>query len=193
MNGGPGRMGIPGSGFRNGMDPSVEYLVYDEPSTRQLSAWVNVGQSLTDNIGLRLRFLQRWNLNDRGRAFVGGAVDFIGEEELFDDPYSYESSELSITLTYLLPWSMTLRTGGYYFFKDYNYPATLDYADPFATLRNDERTGGWFRIGKRIGGAWLLFNGLDVSIGYSYLRNQSNTGYYDYSSNSLTLGIGTDF
>ncbi|MDT8323218.1 MAG: hypothetical protein RRA94_03820 [Bacteroidota bacterium] len=191
--GGSGRMGLNTGGRRGGMESTVEYLVFEEPSTSQLRAWVNIGQSLGETTGLSVRFLQRWNLTDRGRAFVGGAVDFIGEEELFDDPYSYESSELSFTLTQVLNWGMRLRGGGFYIAKSYDYPSTLDYSDPNVESRQDDRIGGWLRIEKRFGGDWLLFNGLRLSLGYVHMRNRSNTSYYDYNSNALSLGMSTDF
>lgn len=202
MNGGgPGgmngdasaRMGMNGSGRMGGMEPTVEYLVYEEASTAQLRAWVNVGQSLAEGTGLSLRYLQRWNLTDRGRAFVGGAVDFIGEEELFDDPYSYESSELTLTLTQLLPWSMKLRAGGFYLDKTYDYAAQLDDGAAASAARSDARSGGWLRLEKRIAGDWLLFSGLELSVSYVHTRNTSNTAYYDYSSNAVGIGFGTDF
>ena len=194
MNGeGSGRRGINSGGDQRGMDQGVEYLVYDESSTSQLRTWINIGQSLTQGTGLSLRFLQRWNLTERGRAFVGGAVDFIGEEELFDDPYGYESSEISVTLTQLLPWSMKLQTGGYYLFKEYDYPWNFDYTDAGAGLRTDERMGGWVTLQKPIAGDWLLFSGLNLSLSYVYLRNQSNTRYYDYYSNTLSMGLSTSF
>jgi len=53
--------------------------------------------------------------------------------------------------------------------------------------------GGWLTVSKSIGGEWLLFDGLELTLGYVYLRNQSNTSVYDYHSNSLSLGISTDF
>ncbi|MFZ1731779.1 MAG: hypothetical protein WBQ23_15885 [Bacteroidota bacterium] len=190
---GSGRMDLGGNGQGGGMESSVEYLVYEIPSTSQLSAWVNVGQGITDGTGISLRYLQRWNLTDRGRAFVGGAVDFIGEEELFDDPYSYESNEATLTLTQVLPWTMKLKVGGYFIHKTYSYPSTLDYTDPAVPTRADDRMGGWLTVSKSIAGDWLFFNGLNLSLGYVYLRNQSNTSYYDYSSNSLSFGISTDF
>jgi hypothetical protein len=188
---GTGRMGMGGQG--SGMERSVQYLMYEEPSTSQLSAWMNVGQGITETTGLSLRLLQRWNLTDRGRAFIGGAIDFIGEEELFDDPYSYESSEATLTLTQLLGWGMKMKMGGYYLLKTYGYPASLDYSDPAAASRQDDRMGGWLTLEKSLTGSWLLFSGLDLTVSYIYLRNQSNTAYYDYSSNSISLGISTDF
>ncbi|MDX9757653.1 MAG: surface lipoprotein assembly modifier [Bacteroidota bacterium] len=187
---GSGRMGM---GDHSGMEGSVQYLMYEEPSTSQLSAWINIGQGLTESTGLSLRLLQRWNLTDRGRAFVGGAVDFIGEEELFDDPYSYESSEASLILTQILGWGMKARIGGVYAMKTYAYPASLDYTDLSAPTREDERFGGYLTLEKTLSGSWLLFNGLTISLNYVYLRNQSNTTYYDYRSNALGLGVSTDF
>lgn len=191
--GGSGRMSIGDGGPGRGMEGSVEYLVYEEPSTSQLSTWINIGQGITESTGLSVRFLQRWNLTDRGRAFIGGAVDFIGEEELFDDPYSYESSEGTLTITQVLPWSMKLKTGAYYLHKTYGYPASLDDSDPTAPSRTDDRMGGWLTLSKSLTGNWLLFDGLELTLGYVYLRNQSNTTYYDFSSNAVTIGLSTDF
>ncbi len=190
---GTGRMGLNNNGQRGGMESSVEYLMFEEPSTSQLRAWINIGQSLGETTGLSVRYLQRWNLTDRGRAFVGGAVDFIGEEELFDDPYSYESSELSLTLTQMLNGGVRLKGGAFYLAKRYDYPATLDYADPETPSRQDDRLGGWLRIEKRFGGNWFLFSSLRLSLGYVYMQNASNTSYYDYRSNAINVGMSTDF
>lgn len=187
---GSGRMGM---GERSGMGGTVQYLMYEEPSTSQLSAWINIGQGLSETTGLSLRLLQRWNLTDRGRAFVGGAIDFIGEEELFDDPYSYESSEGSLILTQVLGWGLKAKVGGMYAKKGYAYPASLDYSDLSAPTRADERFGGWLTLEKTLSGSWLLFDGFTIALNYAYLRNQSNTSYYDYRSNALGLGISTDF
>lgn len=192
-NDGSGRMSIGDRGPGRGMEGSVEYLIYEEPSTSQLSTWINIGQGITESTGLSARFLQRWNLTDRGRAFIGGAVDFIGEEELFDDPYSYESSEGTLTLTQVLPWSMKLKAGAYYLHKTYGYPASLDNSDPAAPSRTDDRMGGWLSLSKSLAGNWLLFDGLELTFGYVFLRNQSNTTYYDFSSNAVSIGLSTDF
>jgi hypothetical protein len=189
----PGRKGLNENGNNGGMESTVEYLIYEEPSTTQLSAWINIGQSLSETTGLSVRYLKRWNLTDRGRAFVGGAVDFIGEEDLFDDPYSYESDELSLTVTQMLDHGIKIRGGAFYLLKTYGYPYTLDYSVPDTDLRQDERSGGWVRVEKRFAGDWLLFSGLRLSLGYVYLTNDSNTAYYNYSSNAVSLGLSTDF
>ncbi len=191
---GSGRMNLGGNGNgQAGMESSVDYLIYEEPSTSQLSAWINVGQSLGEQTGLSVRLRQRWNLTARGRAFVGGAIDFIGEEELFDDPYSYESTELSLMLTQMLPWSMTLKAGALYFLKNYEYPAIFDSPDTDTPMREDTRSGGWISLSRAFGGDWLLFSGLRISFNYTYLSNESNTEYYNYNSHAVGLGLSTEF
>ena len=187
------RPGLSEAGLSSGADPNTMYLLFEEPSTSQIRAWVNVGQSLADGTGLSVRYLQRWNLTDRGRAFVGGAVDFIGEEELFDDPYSYESQELLLRLTQLLPWSAEVQIAGFYYRKNYGYPGTLDYDTGADDPRTDDRYGGWLSISKALPGNLLMFSGLRLNLQYTYTRNMSNTMYYDYRSNYVGLGISTDF
>ena len=77
--------------------------------------------------------------------------------------------------------------------KEYAYAASLEAATTSGELRLDDRMGGWIEVTKTLSGEWLVFNGLEVSLQYVYLRNQSNTAWYDYSSNSLGFGISTDF
>jgi hypothetical protein len=175
------------------MNPDLTYLVYEEASTRQLRLWTNIGQSLGESTGLRLRYQQRINLNSRGRAFVGGAVERIGEEELFDDPYSYESSEATLTITKLLPWNMRAQASVFSFVKSYSYAAFIDEEGNGGGARADHRYGGWIQLQKPIVGEWLIFRGLDLSLHYMYLRNESNSPWYDYFSNTVGLGLSTDF
>ncbi len=189
--GGTGSGGV-GMG-EHGLNPEVSYLMYDEPSTSQLRLWVNIGQALGEQTGLSLRFQQRINLTERGRAFVGGTVDLIGEEELFDDPYSYEGSEASLTITQLLPWSMRAQSSAFYMGKQYAYAASLDEGGAAGPMRLDTRFGAWIEISKEIGGGWLMFQGMKLSLQYTYLRNQSNSTWYDYSGNNIGFGISTDF
>jgi hypothetical protein len=189
---GGGGSGGTGMG-QHGLNPGVEYLMYDESSTSQIRASVNIGQSLGEQTGLSLRIQQRINLTKRGRAFVGGTVDLIGEEELFDDPYSYEGSELSLTLTHIFPWSMRLQAGTFIMDKRYAYAAWIDDAGAIGPTRKDQRQGGWIELRKSLGYEWLLFQGLDLTLQYTMIRNQSNSSWYDYSSSSISFGISTDF
>jgi hypothetical protein len=189
-NGNGGRMNEMGT-MGSGISEHAQFVTYDDATTSQLRTKLTLGQSITETTGLSISYLRRWNLDDRSRAVVGGTVDFIGEEELFDDPYSYASDELSLRLTKVLPASMKLQFAGFMSFKRYSYPA--DFTGLSDITRNDKRYGGYATISKTIGGSWLLFSGLELSLGYTYTRNESNTLWYDYSSNDIVFGIGTDF
>ena len=165
----------------------------NEPSTSQIRAWINVGQSIADGTGVSVKYLQRWNPGNRGAAMTGGSVDFIGEEELFDDPYSYESSEITIRLTQLLPWSMQAQIAGYYYNKNYPYPYTLDYSTAGTENRKDIRRGAWLTLNKAFPGDWFMFKGVRLTMTYVYTLNSSNNIFDDYNSNYLSLRFSTDF
>ncbi|MAT39451.1 MAG: hypothetical protein CL946_07585 [Ectothiorhodospiraceae bacterium] len=138
--------------------------------------------------------MKRINLDDRSRAVVGGTVDFIGEEELFDDPYSYESDEATLKITQVINERMTLKVAGFGMVKGYSYPSDLSLLDlPGVPLREDRRFGGWAMLTYQVPGSWLLFSGLDVGVSYVYTRNESNTNWYDYSANDISIQVGTDF
>ena len=192
----PHDRGIRGIDFHRdetqGIQSNVQYLVYEQPTTMQLCASLKIAQSLGEETGISARYFQRWNLTDRGRAFVGGAVDFIGEEDLFDDPYSYESKELALTLTRYLPFSLKGELSALYSVKQYPYPNNLDYTSS-APDRADTRFGLTVSLEKSMDDSWFVFEGTTLMVEYLYQRNQSNTAYYDYHSNVITLGIETMF
>lgn len=185
-----GRMSQIGQHY-SGMGETAQIITYDDAITSQLRTSLTVGQGLTDELGLSATYVKRFNLDDRSRAIVGGTVDFIGEEELFDDPYSYESDEASLKLTQILPAEMKLQLGGFMLWKHYSYVSNLE--DLASPLRNDRKYGGYASLSKTIGGSWLMFSGLELTLGYTYTRNESNTTWYDYSANGVSFGIGTEF
>ncbi len=181
-----------GLGNHGGIGDGVQYIVFDEPTTSQMTASLNIAQSLGENTGISLRLLQRWNLQDRGRALAGAAVDFIGEDELFDDAYSYESREISMVVTQLLPWSMKFQSTAFLHAKDYAYAASMA-GGSGDVLRSDLRFGGILTLEKSFDTSILLFDGVTVAASYSFTRNQSNAVYYDYGSNAFSLGFETSF
>jgi len=170
---------------------SAQIITYDDALTSQLRASAVIGQSLGESTGLSLSYLKRFNLDARSRAVVGGTVEFIGEEELFDDPYSFESDEAAVKLTQLLPWEMTFVVSGSIQWKRYSYPADL--AEPASEQKKDLRYGSSVEVSKLLGGNWLLFSGLELSLAYAYIRNESNAAWYNYRGNDISFSIGTSF
>lgn len=194
----PGSMNEGGmmGGWMNGrMNQNTRYISYSRPSTTQLIGILRVAQSLTQTTGLSLQYLRRWDVSERTRFLSGGAVDFQGDEELWDDPYGYQGNEYNITLTQHLPWEITARLSTDYLAKDYarrTFTAT-DTDTPTGPLRSDTRFVVGVDVRKSFGEALGFFDGFTISLSYFYQRNKSNDPYYDFRNNSLNIGLATQF
>lgn len=185
--------GMMGSWMNGRMNTNTRYISYSRPSTTQLIGIVRVAQSLSQTTGLSVQYLRRWDISARTRFLSGGAVDFQGDEELWDDPYGYQGNEYSVTLTQNLPWDMTARISTDYLGKDYArrvFTAT-DTNTPTGPLRSDTRFVARLELRKTFDGAWAFFDGLTISFSYFHQRNNSNDPYYDFRNNAFTLGFQT--
>ena len=67
-------------------------------------------QSIIEKMGIYIQYRQQINLSDQITSFTGST--FYQDEELFDDPFSFESQDLSAQLTWMMPWSMRMQIGG---------------------------------------------------------------------------------
>lgn len=187
--------GMMGSSMNRRMNPNTRYVSYSRPTTTQLFGIARVAQSLSQTTGLSVQYLRRWDVSERTRFLSGGAVDFQGDEELWDDPYGYQGNEYNVTLTQHLPWNMTARVSTDYLAKDYarrTFTAT-DTDIPTGPLRSDTRFVTGLELKKTFDGAWAFFDGITISATYYYLRNSSNDAYFDFRNNSVSIGIVTRF
>jgi hypothetical protein len=161
-----------------------------DAGTTQLSFLLRAAQSLSSSAGISLQYLRRWNPRKQMPAITIGGTSFQGDEELWDDPYGYEGPVYTAALTAGVPWDMTMRASLEYADKSYSrriYLAT-DAVDPTGPNRADRRRSAAIELKKTFDGVGML-NGVTIVAAYSYVRNQSNDGYYDYSSGAFTLGI----
>ncbi|NOY05571.1 MAG: hypothetical protein GXO82_02890 [Chlorobi bacterium] len=171
----------------------VHYLVYDNPSSSQAVLRFRVAQSLWENAGIRFQYEHRFNLADRGRSYIGSTVDYLGEEELFDDPYSYEGPGGQVAFTQLMPWSMKVVLSAEVYDKTYSYPVIA--VDPDLQSeeeRKDLEFLSWVRWEKGLPGFGMLER-ISISTTYFFIRNQSNTPFFDYHANSIQIGVRGDF
>lgn len=165
-----------------------------KPSVSQWIGQIRVAQSLTNTTGLSTDLILRRNPGNGVRYLAGQVSGYTSEDELFDDPYGYESEELGVTLTQLLPWKVTLKAGGEYKWKDYvNRPALDLNGETLSTdeLRTDRQIWTWLSLGK----TFQFRSGRTMSLFGEFYRidNQSNDFYYDYRGNYVSLGIETTF
>jgi hypothetical protein len=175
------------------MDPTTRLISYSSPNTTQLIGIVRVAQSITQTTGLSVQYLRRWDLSDRTRFLSNGAVDYQGDEELWDDPYGYHGDEYNAALTQVLPWEMTIRISADYLVKDYarRIFTPTDTDVPTGPLRSDTRLVGSVEVRKTLETDWAVFNGIMISVSYFYQKNNSNDPYYNFRNNNFSLGIMT--
>ncbi len=176
-----------------GSNEDVHYLVYDNPSSNQAVVRFRVAQSLWEKAGIRFQYEHRINLADRGRSYIGNTVDYLGEEELFDDPYSYEGPGGLVTFTQLMPLSMKITLSTEVYDKTYSYPViAVDPDVQSEEARKDLEFLAWIRWEKGFPGFGML-DQVSVYTTYYFVRNQSNTPFFDYYANSVQIGILGDF
>jgi hypothetical protein len=166
----------------------------DNPSAGQ---WVNtlrLSQSVYRGVGLSGYFRLRRNFGDGWRYIDSSYLGYVSEEELYDDRYGYESEELGLMLSMLLPFSSMARFGYDHYDKQYQRPVLDLNGDPLPgdILRQDNRQAFWGRLEKTfsLGGGG---RSLRLSLEYYWLQNQSNDLYYDYKANIGTLGFQVNF
>jgi len=187
--------GMMGSSMNGRMNTNTRYISQSRPSTTQLVGIIRVAQSLSQTTGLSLQYLRRWDVSERTRFLSRGAVDFQGDEELWDDPYGYQGNEYNVTLTQHFPWNMTARVSTDYLAKDYGrriFTAT-DADIPTGPLRNDTRFVTGLELKKTFDGALGFFDGFTMSMSYFYQRNMSNDAYYNFRNNSASVGMTAVF
>lgn len=181
--------------WNDGWSDNDAMMSSSRPQVGQWAALLRVAQSLTANTGLSGEFTVRRNHANAVRYLAGQVAGYTSEDELFDDRYGYESEEVSLNFTQLLPWQMSLKLGGEVQWKNYpNRPALDLTGNPLASgeLRDDRRTTGWIALSKSL---MLDENGksLDVVGEYNLIENQSNDRFYDFRSGAVTVGVGMKF
>ncbi len=183
------------TGMGGGMMGRGAFMSYSSPSTTQLLGIVRVAQGITSATGLSLQYLRRIDLSERTRFLTGGVVDFQGDEELWDDPYGYQGNEYNATVTQLLPWDVSLRGSVDYLDKQYARAVFLpsDTDVPTGPIRSDKRWIGGIELKKKFDAAWGFVNDVVVSMSYFNQQNKSNDLYYDFRSNTFSMGVQVQF
>lgn len=183
------------SSMNGGMPPGSSLISYGSPSTTQLIGTLRVAQSISPTTGASLQFLKRWDMSERTRFLSNGAVDFQGDEELWDDPYGYQSYEYNATITQVLPWGMSARVSADYFTKDYARRIFLasDTDIPTGPLRADTRFVGGIDVKQSFEDGWFVFDAITLNMTYLFIHNTSNDSYYNFRNNAFALGITMHF
>ena len=156
----------------------------------QAKLYLQLGQGITDDLGLSTYAFLRNNISGGNRYF--NTTDYIYyEEELFNDIYSNEGIETGLTMSYLFLPNIMGKISGRYEIRNYtDLPAADENGNELDEMRQDDQFSA---------GASLEFvlseilSGLYLSLNYNYIKNISNDYYYDYNNQIYAITLGFDF
>jgi hypothetical protein len=157
-------------------------------SYSQLNASVKVAQSIFENTGFSAAYNKKFNLSGSDYTNQLSYMDYYMESELYDDPYSYASDEITLTLTQMLTRTIKLQATGFYYDKSYGY-----LVDNMIDTRADYKSGLTLSTSIKLTDSWSVFNNPTLGIQYFYTNNVSNLDYFNYNSSALNLSFRTSF
>jgi hypothetical protein len=188
QGGGPGP-GHGGPGDGSGYDVYVPSS--EQRGLAQLLLTLRLAQSLTSYTGLAVQYQVRFNFSEYDRSVTGLVYGYSSESQIFDDPMGYESQMWGMELTQLLPYQISIKAAGYY--QQKNYVAQGSYLDDLnfdqSILREDLFRTIWGTLEKRFS---LWEASLALQVNYQWIDNSSNSYWYDYVSQFISLGIQAD-
>ena len=118
--------------------------------------------------------------------------EFVLQNDIFDDRFSYHGDDFTLGITRALPFALTLGVRGGYQHKNYTYPAK-DLADSLvlAPSREDRRSD----VSASLTRTFAMGTGrsLKAEIEFHYLKNKSNAPYYDFDKTAWMAGLELGF
>jgi hypothetical protein len=169
---------------------AAEVTTVEPPDLNQLVLITRIAQSIMPRMGIYLQYRRQTSLTDQTSYLNADA--YFQDEELFDDPFSYQSEDLSSQLSWMLPASVKLQIGGGMTSKEYiseqAFISELD-STGLGGFRSDDVTFIHFSISKafKFKKSWLY--SLVLSVNYNYQRNESNSFWYNYKNSFYSFGI----
>lgn len=183
-----------GSGRGNGRRASMtgSGLTSSEtiPSLAQAIILARIAQSLHSRVGLFVQYRQQFAL-ESGSTY-SNENEYFQDEELFDDPFSYESTGFSSGLTWMMPFQMQLKAGASLISKAYiSEAAFADAADTLGTngVRSDEQQSVYLTLSKKFFLRKKFADNVKLNFNYGFINNHSNSYWYDYRNNYFSLGL----
>lgn len=155
----------------------------------QLKFQAVVAQNLLENTGISATYNGSIALNDYNTPIEYIGYDFAGDNEFFDDPYSFTHSQVVFRVTQLLPWELKSSIAYSYSQKKYNYEILIDEISNLYAGRNDEMSSFEFSLQKNIVFDNSLLNNINLRLDYEYYNNASNYNFMNYQGSYIVMGI----
>ena len=187
--------GAPGGGQSGQANKGTVITELTTPGTSQYTISVGLLWIPTKQTELGLKYLRRMGAHAR---YISGQTRGYGvNDEIYDDPYAYQSHEFSGSYKQTFPWSMTLGVQLGYMPKTYGRPAfslpdSLGQSVELSSTRKDER----FELSLELDQAFNFKDGfaktVTLQIGYSFVNNRSNDDFYRFTNSVVSVGVSAD-
>jgi len=164
-------------------------------SITQLVSYLRTAQSITPTTGLAIQFTNRIIFNKVDNSLKDLNMIYGDESEIFDDPLNYEGNSIAFELTQILFDDLYLR-GGYYINKKY-YPSQGTYDQLFnydtELMRSD--TQRIFALSFKKNFTIESFGDIVFYsiLNFNFVKNESNSYWFNYNGNSINLDFGIEF
>lgn len=161
----------------------------------QIYSNLRIAQSLFENTGGAIYLTNRSMLSKNGSFSSDIFYNQGDESDLYDDPVSRNENALGINLTQILPQEITLKLGYEYSWRNYpsqgSYLGETDYSD--LIQRKDQQSILFISANKSfsLNESDSIF--LRANLNYFYLKNTSNSYWYNYNNQQISLGLGLEF
>ncbi len=164
-------------------------------NNRQIAASLRLAQSIDSRTGVNAEILVRRTLNNSVRYLGTGDGLVYSDDDIFDDPYSYDSEQLNISLKRKFGWNIRMSTGLVFMDKHYTERLALDlngYAFADSRLRHDKRSLIWISFDKSFRYIRAL-QPIILTVDLAWMQNFSNDPYYDYQKSYFSVGLSQRF
>jgi hypothetical protein len=175
----------------NARNPFARYRE-DPVKAAQFSLSFNVGKSITPRTGMNLGLGGRWFIGDPIMAYSDG-IYYYTENDLYDDPYSFQNSYVSLQITRQFAVGFQGKLGVKFQKKDYaGTPALDENGDLTGETRQDTRDEYFIMITKKFVTGWSVAESFDLFINLMYRNNPSNDPYYKFEDHIVLMGFAVD-
>ncbi len=175
-------------GFSRGMMQLPRYV--EEPvNAIQISGDLNFGKSITDKTGINMKIGGSKYVGDPIESYSEG-VYYYTENDLYDDPFSYENKYISLNLTRQFTVGFQSKIGVFYAGKNYKgTPALTETGDLLNDIRKDSRSEFSFQLSKKYEPDWNFPINLNTYFKFLIRDNGSNDPYFDFQDHLGIFGI----
>jgi len=159
-----------------------------------LTSYFRIAQSIFSKTGAAFQFTNRSILGEINSVFLSGDFALWEESEIFDDPIKTEGNSIAFEVTQMID-DFSIK-GGYYL-NYRSFPSQGSYTDlenfDFNQMRSDKQSIFNLSLIKNSGIEIGDFAQLNLSLDYRYIKNSSNSSWFNYKGNSYSLNLNLVF